>query len=172
MTFKGPGGFGRIVNIIMNLILCSVLSFYVLWTVQHIPGNEALPILTPLGFFVSLVDSFAMGMLIGALVPAYSWGQKVAAALGVKGKIPAHLVAALVHDLIMVTMISFIMTWINNVQTLGMEGVIGSWLMVIPFLLVAGYVIIAVFLLPCFSLAAKLSGFDPNAAPPEAAPEA
>ena len=170
MIFKGPGGFGRIVNIIMNLILCSVLSFYVLYKVQTIPGNEALPILTPLGFFVSLVSSFAMGMLIGDLVPAYSWGQKVAGALGIKGKIPAHLVASLIHDLIMVTMISFIMTWINNVQQAGMEGVMASWFMVLPFLLVAGYLIIAVFLLPCFSLAAKLSGFDPNAAPP--APQA
>ena len=56
--FKGPGGYGRIVNGIMNIILCVVLSFYVLWTVQNLPGNEALPILTPLGFFVSFVTTF------------------------------------------------------------------------------------------------------------------
>lgn len=48
MVFKGPGGFGRIVNGIMNLIMCAVLSAYVLFTVQNIPGNEALPIFTPL----------------------------------------------------------------------------------------------------------------------------
>lgn len=30
MTFKGPGGFGRIVNCIMNVIMCAILSFYVL----------------------------------------------------------------------------------------------------------------------------------------------
>lgn len=172
MIFKGPGGFGRIVNIIMNLILCSVLSLYVLWKVQNIPGNEMLPILTPLGFAVSLVSSFAMGMLIGDLVPAYSWGQKIAAALGAKSRIPNHLLASLFHDIVMVTLISFIMTWINNVQTIGMEGVIQSWLMVYPFLFVAGYLIIAIFLLPSFSLAAKISGFDPNAAPPAPGPEA
>ena len=68
MTFKGPGGFGRIVNCIMHVIMCAILSFYVLWTVQHIPGNEALPILTPLGFFVSLVESFCVGMFIGDFV--------------------------------------------------------------------------------------------------------
>lgn len=171
MIFKGPGGFGRIVNIIMNLILCSVLSVYVLWTVQNIPGNEMLPILTPLGFFVSLVSSFGVGYTIGDLVPGYQWGQALAAKLGVKSKIPAHLVASLIHDIVMVTLISFIMTWINNVQTIGMEGVIQSWLMVYPFLFVAAYLIIAIFLLPCFSLAAKISGFDPNAAPPMPAPD-
>ena len=172
MIFKGPGGFGRIVNIIMNLILCSILSVYVLWTVQNVPGNEALPILTPLGFAVSLVSSFAMGYLIGDLVPAYSWGQRLAAAIGAKRKIPNHLVASLFHDIVMVTLISFIMTWINNIQQAGLDGTIQAWLAVYPFLFVAGYLIIAICLLPCFSIASKISGFDPNAAPPAPAPEA
>lgn len=49
---KGPSGFGRIVNGVMNIIMCAILSIYVLWTVQNLPGNEALPIFTPLGFLV------------------------------------------------------------------------------------------------------------------------
>lgn len=84
MTFKGPGGFGRIVNGVMNIIMCAILSFYVLWTVQNLPGNEALPILTPLGFFVSWIESFCVGMFIGDFVPGLAWGQKLAAALKIK----------------------------------------------------------------------------------------
>ena len=29
---KGPSGFGRIVNGVMNIIMCAILSIYVLWT--------------------------------------------------------------------------------------------------------------------------------------------
>ena len=169
MIFKGPGGYGRIVNIIMNIILCSVLSFYVLWTVQNIPGNEEIPILTPLGFFVSLVTSFCVGMVIGDLVPAYTWGQKFAHAIGLKGYWPCHLVACIIHALIMISAISFICTWFNNVQQVGMAGVMQSWLMVWPFLLVSGWVILVIFLPLAFKAGAALSGFDPAAAP---APEA
>lgn len=43
--------------------------------------------------------------------------------------------------------------------------------MVYPFLFVAAYLIIVIFLPPCFRLAANIAGFDPFAAPP-AEPEA
>jgi hypothetical protein len=172
MTFKGPIGFGRIVNICMNIVMCAALSFYVLFTVQNIPGNEMLPILTPLGFFVSFVQSFAVGMTVGDLVPAIAWGNKLAAAMRVTNRVATHLISVVVLALVMVTSISFICTWLTNVQTMGMEGVMASWLMVYPVLLVGGYVILATFLIPAMKLAAAISGFDPaKAAPPAPAAE-
>lgn len=165
MTFKGPGGFGRIVNGIENLILCALLSFYVLWTVQNLSGNEMLPILTPLGFFVSWVLSFCVGMFIGDFIPALAWGQKLAAALHIKNKVAVHFVSVAVLAFVMITLISFICTWINNVQQAGMEGVVASWLMVYPVLLAGGYVVQLVTLPPVMKLATAISGFDPNAIP-------
>ena len=65
----------------------------------------------------------------------------------------------------MVCSISFICTWINNVQQTGMEGVMASWLMVLPVLLVSGYIIQLIMLPICFKIATAVSGFDPNKAP-------
>jgi hypothetical protein len=171
MIFKGPAGFGRIVNGIMNIIMCSVLSFYVLWTMQNIPGNEALPILTPIGFFVSLVTSFCVGEFVGDHVPAMAWGTKLAHAMHIKNRVAVHLIAVVILAIVMVTSISFVCTWINNVQTPGgMGAVIASWLMVYPVLLGAGYVVLAAFLPPVMKMATAVSGFDPTKAPPPPPP--
>ena len=163
--FKGPGGYGRIVNGIMNIILCVVLSFYVLWTVQNLPGNETLPILTPLGFFVSFVTSFCVGEFVGDHVPALAWGQKLCDALRIKNGVARHFISVIILCLVMVCSISFICTWINNVQQTGMEGVMASWLMVLPVLLVSGYIIQLIMLPICFKIATAVSGFEPNKAP-------
>lgn len=167
MVFKGPGGFGRIVNGIMNLIMCAVLSAYVLFTVQNIPGNEALPIFTPLGFFVSWVDSFCVGMFIGDFVPGLAWGNKLADALHATGKVARHFISVAVLAFVMITSISFVCTWMNNVQVGGMAAVIASWTMVYPFLLVSGYVIELISLPLAMKAAKAISGFDPAAASPQ-----
>jgi len=166
MIFKGPGGYGRIVNGFMNVLMCAALSFYVLWTVQNIPGNEALPILTPLGFFVSFVQSFCVGMFVGDWVPGHAWGVKLATALKIKNKVVHHMVSVVVLAFVMVTSISFICTWLTNVQTMGMAGVWASWTMVYPVLLVGGWCILALALPVAFKLAAAISGFDPSKLPP------
>ncbi len=165
MVFKGPAGFGRIVNALMNLIMCAVLSAYVLWSVQNVPGNEGLPIFTPIAFFVSWVDSFCVGMFIGDFVPGLAWGNKLADALHVKNKVGRHFVSVLVLAFVMITSISFICTWINNVAAGGMAAVVQSWLMVYPFLLCSGYVVELVSLPICMKAARAISGFDPAAAP-------
>ena len=162
---KGPAWFGRIVNCIMNILMCALLATYVLWTVQNIPGNENLPILTPLSWFVSFIDSFFVGMFIGDWIPGHAWGQKLASARHIKNGLLRHLVSVAVLAVTMVTTISFICTFIANVQTVGMQGVISSWLMVYPVLLGAGYVL-QLFTLPlAFKLATAISGFDPASAP-------
>ncbi|MDO4291047.1 MAG: hypothetical protein Q4C41_07465 [Eggerthellaceae bacterium] len=166
---KGPGGYGRVVNGIMNIVMCAILSIYVLWTVQNIPGNEALPILTPLGFAVSFVTSFCVGEFIGDHIPALAWGQKLTAVLHVKNKIGAHFISVFILALVMITSISYICTWINNVQTTGWDGTFAAWIMVYPFLLGSGYVVELIMLPLAMKAAAAISGFDPAAAP---APEA
>ncbi|WP_241963563.1 hypothetical protein [Gordonibacter sp. 28C] len=162
---KGPGGFGRVVNGFMNIIMCAILSVYVLWTVQNLPGNEALPIFTPLGFFVSFVTSFCVGEFVGDHVPALAWGQKLAAALHVKNKVGAHFISVAVLALVMITSISYVCTWINNVQVAGWDGTFAAWIMVYPFLLASGYVVELVMLPVAMKLAAAVSGFDPSKAP-------
>lgn len=149
----------------MNVVMCAILSFYVLWTVQNIPGNEALPIFTPLGFFVSWIESFCVGMFVGGFVPGLAWGQKLAAVLKIKNGIAAHFVSVFILAFVMITSISFICTWLNNVQTGGMAGVFEAWMMVYPFLLACGYVVQLITLKPIMKLATLISGFDPMAAP-------
>ena len=168
---KGPVWFGRWVNCLMNLVMCAVLSAYVLWTVQNIPGNEALPIFTPLSFFVSWVDSFCVGMFIGDWIPGLAWGNKLADALHVKNRIGRHFISVAILAFVMITSISFICTWINNVSSSGMAGVIASWTMVYPFLICSGYIIELICLPISFKIATAISGFDPAAVPP-AGPEA
>ena len=67
----------------------------------------------------------------------------------------------------MITSISFVCTWINNVQVGGMAAVIASWTMVYPFLLVSGYVIELISLPLAMKAAKAISGFDPAAASPQ-----
>lgn len=162
---KGPAWYGRIVNCIMNILMCALLATYVLWTVQNIPGNESLPILTPLSWFVSFIDSFFVGMFVGDFIPAFAWGQKLAGALKLKG-LPNYLVSVFVLAFVMVTSISFICTFISNVQTVGMAGVISTWLLVYPVLLGLGYLLQLCTLWAAFKIAAAISGFDPAKATP------
>lgn len=165
MIFKGPAGFGRVIGIVLNTVMCAILSIYVLWVVQNIPGNENLPILTPLGFLVSFIESFAVGYIVGDLIPALSWGQKLAGAIKAKG-LAAHFVSVAILALVMVTCISFICMFTTNVQTLGMAGVIGLWSMIYPVLLIAGYIALLISVPIAMKIAKAVSGFDPTAAPP------
>lgn len=164
--FKGPVGFGRTVNLIMNILLCAALSFYVLWYNQQLLGPE-IPVLTPLAFAVAFAQSMFVGLCFGAVVPGYAWGQGIAAALGIKNQTAAHVVACIVHAFIMVSMISFICGWLANVQTLGFEGVVAGWFACWPVVVAMGAVILILFMRPAMSFAAKVSGFDPTAAPAE-----
>lgn len=166
MALKGPGGFGRIINFTMNIILGIMLSFYVLWTVQGIPGNEGLPILTPIGFFVSLAQSMAVGYLVSDLFPAYSWGEALARIVHAKGAV-VHAIASTVLGFVMATCISFILMWVNNIQPLGIEGVLALWTTVYPVILVGAIVLVFACLPPVKKLAAAISGFNPDDASSE-----
>ena len=169
MLFKGPGGYGRIMNLVMNLVLCACFSAYALWVAQHVPGNESQPIFTPLGWFVSYVSSFCVGMVVADFIPSYRWGEKLAERLGLKG-VAAYALMVLVVTFFMVTIMSFVCTWMNNVQRAGMGVVMVSFLSTYPAMFIGGYVIEFIIMKPAMTLATKISGFDPKTAPPMGAP--
>ena len=54
--FKGPVGFARIVNIVMNVLLCAGLNLYVLWYNQQLLGPD-VPVLTLFSWYVIPVIS-------------------------------------------------------------------------------------------------------------------
>ena len=161
--FKGPAGFGRIVNIVMNVLLCAALNYYVLWYNQQLLGPD-VPVLTLFGWFVSFVQSMFVGITFGDLVPGFAWGHKVAAALGVKNPTAAYVIACCVHALVLVSLISFICTWLASVQTAGMAGVIAGWNAIWPMAVLLGAIILILFMNPVMKMASKASGFDPTAA--------
>jgi hypothetical protein len=163
MVFKGPAGFARVVNIVMNIFMCSGLSLYVLWTAQSAPGNETLPILTPLAFFVSLAMSFCVGYFFGDVVPALSWGQRLCGAISIKNRVAVHLLSVVVHDFCMITCVSFSCFWINSIQVIGLAATFGAWIAAWGPLLLLGYAILALLLPVSFKLATAISGFDPAA---------
>jgi hypothetical protein len=171
-VFKGPGGYGRIINIIMCTVMCIALSLYVLWTMQNIPGNEGLPIFTVLGFWVSFVMSFCVGYVVGDIIPCITWAQKVASALHIKNQIGVHLIRTLFLAFFLITCVSIACLWMTNIQSLGLETSLMLWTLIYPALLAGGYVVIFAFFPLAALAAAKISGFDPSKMPPSAEPHA
>ena len=165
---KGPAGFGLIMNVTMNLILGLVLSVVVLMVIQGAPGNEGLPIFTPVSYFVAVVQATIVGVFIGDIFPALQWGQKLAGALHIKNKVGAHFVTCLVLAFVMATCITFVCMFLNNFQTGGMGMVVGAWLMIYPPALICAYPIVLASLPLVMAMATRISGFDPRV---DAAPE-
>lgn len=163
MTFKGPGGYGRIVNIIMNLVLCAVFSFFMLWTTQHQPGMENIPVLTPLTFAISYVEAFCIGFFVADIIPVFQVGTAFANALHLKNKVARYFATVIVIDLIVTSTISFAMVWINLSGRVGM-GFVASWASSLPIALLIGYVVQLVIMKPAMSFATRVTGFDPEKA--------
>ena len=164
MTFKGPGGFGRIVNIIMNIFMCAAFSTFMLWTMQQRVGDMA-QIFTPLGWVISFITAFGIGYVTADIIPVFKAGSFVAKKLGLKG-MPAYFVTVLVIDLIVTSIIGFFMTFINTAERAGIMGAVMGWLQMLPIMLVIGYVIQLIIMKPAMMFAQRVSGFDPeNPAP-------
>ena len=56
--FKGPQGFGRMMNILMCAIMCAVLSIAIPLIIEGATGAQGL--LNPIGFVQSFVLSFCI----------------------------------------------------------------------------------------------------------------
>lgn len=165
MTYRGPGGFGRIVNIIMNVFMCAAFSFFMLWTMQQRVGDMA-QILTPSAFILSFITAFGIGFTTADLIPVFSAGSAVARKLNLKG-VPAYFVTVLVIDLIITTIMGFLMTCINMVERAGFMGAFMTWLGLWPISLLIGYIVQLIVMKPAMTFAKNVTGFDPeNPTPP------
>lgn len=158
--FKGPNGFGRLMNIFMCVIMCAVLSIVIPLLIQQ-------P-LAQISFLQSFVLSFCVAYPFGDLLPAVSWGAGLAGALHLRGFL-MYLVQCVVVAIVLITCIAFVMSFINLILVGGMGAVLGFFLAIWPGALLVGFIAILVTLGPCMKVAAKASGFDPSAAPASAA---
>lgn len=160
MTYKGPGGFGRIVNIIMNVFMCAAFSTFMLWTMQQRVGDMA-QIFTPTGWILSFITSFGIGFTTADLIPVFKAGSFVANKLHLKG-VPAYFVTVLVIDLIITTIMGFLMTMINSAERIGFMGAFMNWLGLWPASLLIGFIVQLIVMKPAMTFAKNVSGFDPD----------
>ena len=160
MTYKGPGGYGRIMNIVMNLFMCTVFSLYMLWVQQQRAGDMA-QIFTPLNFVISFITAFGIGYVTADLIPVFHAGDWVAKKLGLSG-VPAYFVTVLIIDLILTTIIGFFMSFINTIERFGFAGMFMSWLSTYPMMLLLGYIVQLIVMKPAMILAKRVTGFDPE----------
>lgn len=159
--FKGPNGFGRMMNILMCVVMCVVLSVVIPIAVEA--GLGVTGVLTPVGFVQGFVLSYFVSYLWGDLLPAVVWGGKLAGALKARG-IVAHVIKCIVVALVYITVISFSMAFVNNIAEGGMAATMSFWLMIYPAALVSGFVAIVLLLPLCQRIAVLASGFDPTVA--------
>lgn len=160
--FKGPQGFGRMMNILMCAIMCAVLSIAIPLIIEGATGAQGL--LNPIGFVQSFVLSFCIAYPFGDLVPAVAWGGTLAARMGANGPV-AYLIQCVVTAVLLITCIAFTVSFINNIATPGgMGAVMGFFAMIWPGALGFGFLAILLTLGPCMKVAAKATGFDPAAA--------
>ncbi|PJI09169.1 MULTISPECIES: hypothetical protein [Clostridium] len=122
--------FGTIMNLGMNAILGVVLTSVAL---------TLLNALIPLVFIQNFILSLAIGFFVGDLIPAPALGEKLADALGCKGKFMRHLISTIVISLLMVTIISFLCQFISFGTKM-----MPIWLKCMPYLL--GFGTAAIFI--------------------------
>ena len=166
MNYKGPGGYGRIMNVIMNVFMCAAFSFIMLYMAQRRAGDMA-QVLTPLNYLFSFITAFGIGFTVADLIPVFRIGDGLAKKLHLKGA-AAYFVTVLVIDLILTTVIGFFMTLINMTERAGLMGAIMFWLSTYPLMLLVGYVIQLIVMKPAMAFAKNVSGFDPDNPMPQA----
>lgn len=125
---KGPGGFPKIVNGSMNIVICLCMSLFILASMQNQPELANVPILMPIAVLQSFVLSFCVGYSGGDLVPAMTWGQKIASGLNAKSRLGNYIITSIVLGVCMGVVITLCCSLINNITTQGMAGVWGFFI--------------------------------------------
>ena len=167
---KGPIGFGRVVNIVMNIILGLCMSLVMLTAA----GVPLLPEIVIEAWFAS----FCIGYAFGDIIPVASWGPALCAKLNLRGGIGFYLINSVILGVYFGTIISFGNMLINNLPTLGWAAVFGSFVASWPLVALSAVVLVntlfymtvlvIIFLWLAQKIAKAISGFDPAAAAREA----
>ncbi|WP_234122553.1 hypothetical protein [Clostridium hydrogenum] len=140
--------FGSIMNFGMNLIIGIVMTTVAL---------NLLHAVSLIAFFQNVILSLGIGYLVGDLLPAVAWGDKLANALGCKNKFLRHLVSSLVIGFCLITVISLICQFI----AFG-TGMMPIWLKCIPYFYVFGTLAILIAIPIVLKIAILLTGFNPE----------
>ena len=151
---KGPIGFGRTVNLVMNIILGLCMTLVILVAVGAPLAPEAI--------IESWFASFCIGYAFGDLVPIASAGPAICKALKVGNPIGLYVISSIVLGLFFGTLILFGNSLINNLPTMGWGAVFGFFVGFWPIAVGAAIVLVLVFLWLAQKIAASVSGFDPT----------
>ena len=136
---------GLFMNIVCGLIICLVMGLIVLHRVGA-PMTLATVMFTT-------IESFFVSYMIGDLVPSFTWGNKFAVAIGLKGA-PAYFVAVAVHDFFMVSLISFLSTFLVSGFT--MKTITGWWANY-PVVLLCAYIVLLLIMKPLLKVAMAIT---------------
>jgi hypothetical protein len=150
----------------MNLVIGLTISLVVLGGMQAESANSGLAILTPAAVVQTALLSFFVGFCFTDLVPALDWGMRLATLLRLRNYLAVHIVRSAVLGLCMASAITFFCSLINNLAGDGMVGVFGFFLAWYPKIIGLAVLCIFVLFVPCSRLAARVSGFNPNAVDP------
>ena len=155
---KGPIGFGRMVNLVMNFILGLCMTLVILVAVGAPLAPEAI--------IESWFASFCIGYAFGDLIPIASAGPAICKALKMRNPIGLYVISSIVLGAFFGTIILFGNALINNLPTMGWGAVfgffVGFWLIAV----VAAIVLVLIFLWLAQKIAAAVSGCDPSKMPP------
>lgn len=156
--YKGPAGYGRTMNFVMNLLITICFVIMNLWIAQtHEPGA---PIFTPINFALNLVTGFGVAYTVGDTLPFVNLGNKAAARF--KNKTASMIVGSAVIAFFFGTSLSLILGWVNNFLRLGPVGTFFAWLSAYPLTLLVAFIVCLVAVPAGSAIARSISGFDPR----------
>ena len=156
---KGPAGFGKIMNIMMNLILSVVIGLVVMSLLQ----KAGLAVLTPLTLFTSCVTTFVTGYTIADLVPTLSWANAISRALHA-GKAASYVISCVIMGVVLGALICLVSGYIMNMSAGGWAAVTSFWSSFIVLIMCVATGVVLIIFAPVTKMAVAISGFDPAGA--------
>lgn len=156
--YKGPAGYGRIMNFVMNLLITICFVIMNLWIAQSYEPNA--PIFTPINFMLNLVTGFGVAYTVGDTLPLVNLGNKAAAHF--KNRVASTLVSTAVMAFLFATILSLVLGWVNNFLRLGAIGTFFAWLSGYPLTLLVAFVVVLAAVPVGSAIARSISGFDPR----------
>ena len=154
--FKGPAGFGRIMNIIMNFIISLGITMCIMYLLQKATGA---PLFTFANVIAGTVCGTFVGYVYGDIIPFPIWGIM----LGMKMHAPrfvTYLIYCIITGLGMATLILPTLAFINNFGTGGWPAVGQFIAQFLPWAWIIAPVLAILFMWLSQAIAKAISGVD------------